>query len=233
MDNAETSEHLPNAGPGPWRNLLRRVVYPVAVIAIIAGVIWWLEYRDDGATSPTGERYGPTELPAGLVPPGADVAAEEGALAPDFLLELLDEGELRLSDHRGSPVVLNFWATWCEPCRKEIPQLVGAYDEYGDDGLVIVAVNLQEGKSIVEPYAEDFGMAFPVVVDRDGEVGDRYRVLGLPETYFIDADGVIQSVFLGPLVEEGEGTNVQGAIEESELDRRIAEILSAEPAGAD
>jgi thiol-disulfide isomerase/thioredoxin len=129
---------------------------------------------------------------------------------------------------RGQPVVLNFWATWCKPCRQEMPRFVEAYDEHANAGLVVVAVNLQEGTGIVRPFAEDYGMDFPIVVDRDGEVGDRYRLLGLPSTYFIDREGVIRSVFTGPFEEKQNDTNVQGAIEDSELEQRIAEILALE-----
>jgi peroxiredoxin len=199
------------------------------VIAAIVGVIWWLEARDDGATSPTGERYGPAALPASLQVEGASVAAEEGALAPDFLLERLDAGELRLSELRGRPVVLNFWATWCKPCRQEMPRFVEAYDRHRQEGLEIVAVNLQEGKSIAAPFVDDFGVEFPVVVDRDGEVGDRYRLLGLPTTFFIDRDGIIRGMYTGPFQETENETNVQGAIEGDELEQRIAEITATTP----
>jgi thiol-disulfide isomerase/thioredoxin len=211
-----------------WLRRSRQVLYPLLVIGVIAAVIWYLEYRPDGgAVSPSSAlRYGPVGLPAALVPPGAQVAPEEGALAPDFLLEELNGGELRLSDFRGRPVVLNFWATWCAPCRKEIPQLVQAHERYKDDGLVIIALNLQEGKAIIRPYAEDFGMDFPIAIDRNGEVGERYRLLGLPTTYFIDRDGVITSIFRGPLEGESNGRTVQGAIGESDLDQRLAEILA-------
>jgi len=208
--------------------VLRRVIYPLAVVAAIIGVIWWLEARDDSPASPTGERYGPVQMPAALATEGIDIAAKEGALAPDFLLESMDESELRLSELRGQPVVLNFWATWCKPCRQEMPRFVEAYDEHVGDGLVVVAVNLQEGKGIVRPFAEDYGMDFPIAVDRDGEVGDRYRLLGLPTTYFIDREGVIRSVFTGPFEQKQNDTNVQGAIEDSELEQRIAEILAPE-----
>jgi thiol-disulfide isomerase/thioredoxin len=122
--------------------------------------------------------------------------------------------------------VLNFWATWCAPCRKEIPQFVDASERFREQGLLIVGVNLQEGKSIVRPYADDFGMDFPIVIDVDGEVGDAYRLLGLPVTYFIDRDGIVRSVFTGPFEESDRGTEVRGAIEQSELDRRIADILA-------
>lgn len=212
------------------RSFLRAWVYPLVVIAIIVSVIWYIEYRPDGATSPTGERYGPADLPAALVPEGARVAAEEGALAPDFLLEQVDGPDLRLSDFRGQPVVLNFWATWCSPCRKEMPQFVEAYDQYTDDGLVIVGLNLQEGETIARNFADDFGMDFPIVIDRDGEMRDRYRLLGLPSTYFIGRDGVIRSIFRGPFLEEQRGENVQDAITGSELESRIAEILAPEAA---
>lgn len=220
-ENAE----LPATGLN-LRFILRRVVYPLAVIIAIAAVIWWLEARDDAARSPvTGEEYGVRQLPQGLAPPGARVAAEEGSLAPDFLLEVVGGGEARLSDYRGRPVVLNFWATWCRPCRKEMPQFVEAYDRYRGEGLVIIGVNLQQGAGVIQPFADEYGIEFPLLIDRDGEVGDRYRLLGLPSTFFIDRQGVIRSVYTGPLEGEQQGTNVAGAIEAGELDSHIQEIL--------
>lgn len=106
-----------------------------------------------------------------------------------------------------------------------MPQFVAAFERYEDQGLVIIGLNLQEGKAIVQPFADDFGIRFPIAIDRDGEVGDRYRLLGLPTTFFIDREGVIRSSFTGPFVEADRGTNVQGAIEQDELEKRIEEIL--------
>src|SRR2546426_11525643 len=161
-DNLHAPESLASEGSRTDRTgprVLRRVVYPLLVIAAIVAAIWWLEHRSEAGVSPTtGERYGPAPLPAALHPAGLDVSTNEGALAPDFLLERLDGGEMHLSDFRRHPVVLNFWATWCAPCRKEIPQFVDSYSRHKDDGLVIIGVNLQEGKSIVRPFAQDFGM---------------------------------------------------------------------------
>jgi thiol-disulfide isomerase/thioredoxin len=143
---------------------IRRVIYPLAVVAVVAGVIWYIERGNDAAVSPTGEKYGPVDIPAELRLPGISVAPEKGAMAPDFLLEDLEGGELRLSDLRGQPLIINFWATWCAPCRKEMPQFVEAYDKHKGEGLEIVAVNLQEGKSIASGFADDYGMEFTVAM---------------------------------------------------------------------
>jgi peroxiredoxin len=220
---------IPDTSPSSTRDrrwFIRRVLYPVLVIAAIIAVIWWLEGRDSGGVSPTGVRYGPVELPAALQTPGLEIGTEEGRLAPDFLLETLGGGEARLSDFRGQPVVINFWARWCRPCRIEMPHLVQAYDRYRDDGLVIIGLNMQEGRAVIQPFVDDFGMEFPVLMDRTGRVGDVYRLLGLPTTIFIDRDGVIRSVFRGPFEGEAMGTAVQGAIGSAELQERIEEIMA-------
>jgi thiol-disulfide isomerase/thioredoxin len=231
-----------SALPARWsgRSFVRRVVYPLAVIAAIVAVILWLEYRDNDATNSSGVAFGVREMNPALNPHDLPVEAKEGALAPDFELETISldgqttNGEAWLTDFRGHPVVLNFWATWCYPCRKEIPQFVQAYDEYRDEGLVIIGLDQQEGPALVQPFARDYGIDYPVLVDRDGDVGDKYRLLGLPTTFFIDANGVIQSIFRGPLEAEGEqdDSDVQGAIGETDLEAGIAEIIAIEPEAA-
>lgn len=206
---------------GPWRS----VVFPLLVVAAIAFAIWWLEYRPDSGPSADDARYGLLELPAALLAPGMEVSPKAGNLAPDFLLETLDGGDIRLSDLRGQGVIVNLWATWCGPCRREMPQFVAAYDRYQDEGLEIIALNVQESGSIIRPFVEDFGIDFPVALDRRGAVSDEYRIIGLPTTFFIDRRGVIRDVFQGPFLERLQDTQVQGAIGEDELTRRIAVIL--------
>lgn len=224
---------LPSRHSG--RSFVRRVVYPVLVILAIVAVIYWIEHRDSDATNSSGQTYGIREMSPALNPDGLDVEAVEGALAPDFELEIVaaasgaspsTSGEAWLSDYRGHPVVLNFWATWCYPCRKEIPQFVQAYDKYKDQGLVIIGLDLQEGPGLIRPFAQEYGIDYPILVDRDGEVGDEYRLLGLPTTFFIDANGVIQSIFRGPFEARQNDTDVQSAIGESDLEAGIAQIIA-------
>ncbi|HUF52998.1 MAG TPA: TlpA disulfide reductase family protein [Dehalococcoidia bacterium] len=204
----------------------RQVALPLLAIATIVAVIWWLEnHQQEAGTSASGAKYGPVDLPPTLAPAGLDIGPEDGKLAPDFLLESLDGQEVRLSGLRGKAVVINFWATWCKPCRQEIPQLIAAYNRYRGDGLEILGVNLQEAKSIIKPFAEDYGMNFPIPIDRTGAVANEYRLLGVPTTYFIDRQGIVRSAFTGPFLEVSQGTNVQNAIEEDELTKRIEEIL--------
>ena len=215
------------------RSFLRRFVYPVVVIAAIAGVIWYIDYSRGDSTSSSGATYGAREIDPKLVPSGLEVGTKVGQVAPDFELEKLGGGEAWLTDFRGHPVVLNFWATWCQPCRQEMPQLVNAFDKYKPQGLEIVGLNMQEGGDLITPFASNFGIDYPILIDRDGDTSKEFHLLGLPTTYFIDANGVIQSVYQGPLQDQQQDTNVQGPIGQSDLEAGIASILpAASPSGA-
>lgn len=188
-----------------WSGALRSLLLPVLLVATIVGVLLYVERtRDGGSAADAG--FGIVELPEGANTTGRSPSTDVGRAAPDFLLRTPDGDALRFSDLRGQPVVVNFWASWCGPCRKEMPDIVRAYEERRADGLVVVGVNLQENPEQVRAFAEEFGMTFPIVIDRTGQVGDAWRiggpVEGIPATYFIDGDGVVRARVFGPLTEE-------------------------------
>ncbi len=126
---------------------------------------------------------------------------DPGQLAPDFEMQFGDGSRSRLSDWVGKPVVLNFWATWCAPCREEMPEFVAAFDRYQDDGLVILGVNAQETASQAAEFMAEYGVDFPVALDTRGDVQQLYNVRGLPTTVFIDREGRIVERWAGLLTE--------------------------------
>lgn len=155
---------------------------------------------------PAGQAITPDDLPSGVGRgfPVADVATtaegegllQSGEPAPDFSMVLEDGRFVRLSELQGAPVVINFWATWCGPCRQEMPELVKAAHE---EDVLVLAVNVQEARQPVEQFAAEFEMELPVVLDGEGKLRRLYRVPGLPTTYFVDRNGTIASLVVGPL----------------------------------
>ncbi len=119
---------------------------------------------------------------------------QAGLEAYDFALNNLDGESVTLSDLRGKKVMLNFWASWCGPCRIEIPQMIAIHEEYHEDGLEIVAVNLREQPETVEQAVEALGMPFTILLDEQGAVGTAYYVRGIPTSIFINEEGVIEAV---------------------------------------
>lgn len=144
---------------------------------------------------------------SGTSPDAAGSEEEIRLEAPDFTAVDGDGNEIRLSDFRGRPVVLNFWASWCTQCRKELPVLDKLYREYSEDELVILAVDLVDGsRETVEKgkkYAEENGFAFMVIYDTRQEAAYAYGVRFIPCTLFIDSDGYIRAGYEGVLGEEG------------------------------
>ncbi len=122
-----------------------------------------------------------------------------GKTAPDFQLESLDGASISLDGLRGRPVLLNFWATWCGPCRHEMPflQEVSQDEEWKKRGLVILAVNLGETAPAVRKFMEVNRLSFTVLLDSEGKVGVMYNAQYIPTTYFIDNDGIIRNVKTG------------------------------------
>lgn len=137
---------------------------------------------------------------AGGSPPPSPM---EGFSAPGFTLDLLGSNKpnekISLSDLRGQVVMINFWATWCPPCREEMPAIQSVYEDYQDEGFVVLAVNttFQDNEFDIIDFIDEYGLSFPVLLDRSGEVSQKYQLRGLPSTYFVDKKGVIQTVIVG------------------------------------
>ncbi len=117
--------------------------------------------------------------------------AKERMESIDFELEDMGGNLKKLSSYRGKFVFLNFWATWCGPCRYEMPSMQKVYDELKDEGFVIVAVNLQEDRKLVKKFLDQYGLTFPVLLDKKGRVGAMYGARSIPTTYLIDRKGYI------------------------------------------
>ena len=99
-------------------------------------------------------------------------------------------------------MLINFWATWCPPCRLEMPYLQAAYERYKEQGFTVLAVDQQESPEAVRAYFQELGLTFPTVIDGTGEVSSLYRVLALPTTYFVDRDGIVQIMHRGAMTEQ-------------------------------
>jgi peroxiredoxin len=132
--------------------------------------------------------------------PTVKVGTRIGFTAPDFTLQTIDGQQVSLSDYRGKPVILNFWASWCGPCRYEVPAFKSFYDKYENEGVAIIAVNTQDNPDNALAYAKADNLKFTIPVDPQGKVANLYNVRGLPTTYFIDENGIITSIKIGPFL---------------------------------
>lgn len=173
-----------------------------AVIVVAVGfLLWYFQFRPP-VESASGDEFGVVPLPEALVPEGEAPAAREGRIAPDFRLPALGGGTVRLSDFRGRWVLLNFWASWCGPCRAETPELQRHATEADQERLVVIGVNLQETAAAAERFVGEFAVTYPIVLDRDGSVAQAYGVRVLPVTFLVDPDGRVVAIERGQVMRE-------------------------------
>jgi cytochrome c biogenesis protein CcmG, thiol:disulfide interchange protein DsbE len=156
-----------------------------------------------------------SRLPTDSTTTPGKAAPHPGFFAPEISLLSLTGEEISLSDFRGYPVILNFWTTWCPPCRAEMPAMQRAFLDYQDAGVIILAVNSTSQDSVpaVEDFISQFGITFPILLDKEGDVASLYQIASLPTTYFIDKSGIIREVVIG------------GPMSEALLRTRIEKLL--------
>jgi len=140
-----------------------------------------------------------------------EYAPKIGYLAPDFQLKDYNGNLIKLSDFKGKPVIINFWATWCPPCRAEMPEIEAAYRKYKKDGLIVLGVDAREDEATIRKYVEDGGYSWQMPID-DGETIITYRVVAFPTSFFVDKEGYVRATQVGGMDKKG-------------LEERLAKIL--------
>lgn len=197
--------HEPVNHPSKKRERIWRGIFaPLLSLGIIVMAIWYLDsgkgipFLDEGRNSGIEEDWSfiPLGSPDGPGTAG-DAQAELNKPAPDFMLVDLTGTPVRLSDFAGKTVLINFWASWCVPCRQEMPALQVAFQEREHSGLVVLGVNLREPKPRAEEFASKYGVTFPILLDTSGEVAKAYRSAGLPESWIVGPDGMLRQRKIG------------------------------------
>lgn len=157
--------------------------------------------------------------PADTVTAGQVPAPQVGFLAPDFNLPAYGGGVLSLGDLAGQPVVINFWASWCPPCRSEMPAMQRVHEAFQDQGLVILGINAANQDQMADAvnFVEENRLTFPIIFDTGGRAALNYQVRSLPTTFFVDREGKIQEIIVG------------GPISEALLRIRAEQLLRQEP----
>ncbi|WP_164668852.1 peroxiredoxin family protein [Virgibacillus doumboii] len=182
----------------------------VILTLVVVGMFSWAVYDfssstnksavDENTTSGGVEITSPS--PAGedgQVKETDEVGISVGQIAPDFKLKTIEGKTMRLSDFRGECVIVNFWATWCPPCRAEIPDFQKLYDNKDVEILAVNLTNTENSKSDVREFVKEYDMTFPVLMDVESNVAETYQVRAYPTSYMIDSSGHIQYVALGAM----------------------------------
>lgn len=154
-----------------------------SIFILFLGLIWIKE-----------SRLLPEQIKANQI-----AAPQTGFLAPDFTLPSSTGESITLSSFYGSPVIVNFWASWCTPCRKEMPAIQQVYADFENQGLIILGINTtsQDNKEDAIAFSKKVGVTFPILFDENGQVNTVYQIRALPTTFFINSDGVIQEITIG------------------------------------
>lgn len=175
----------------------------IIVIVILLGLVSWGIYdtmkKNDAVKASLASSEQAIE---GLDMSSLTIGINKGNIAPEFDLKTLDEESVKLSDFRGKKLIVNMWATWCPPCRAEMPDMQKFYDKYKDEDVAILAVNMTTSEKSVDDiskFLNEFEITFSVVLDEQNKVAMTYQTFALPASYIIDSKGIIQQKVTGPM----------------------------------
>lgn len=171
----------------------KKIIYRIAITFVLLLAILLLAWKNNLDHPQTATNVQP--IAGGL---------KVGQPAPDFTLDTLDGNQVMLSGLKGKAILINFWASWCVPCREETPELVNAYNTHHAEGLVILGINMTsiDIVSDAKSFVAEFQIPYPVPLDRDGKVAGLYRVSGIPTSFFINRQGTITHIQIGKLTAE-------------------------------
>ncbi len=156
----------------------RLVVRTIVLLLLVSAIVFAIATRDNEKVLAVGDQ------------------------APDFELVDLEGNPHRLSDYKGKGVFLNFWGTWCPPCKAEMPYMENQYKEFKEKGVHILAVNIKQSNYTVETFRDQYGLTFPIVIDKNESVRRAYDVLPLPTTVLINEDGIIEDIITKEMTED-------------------------------
>lgn len=184
--------------PRPRVGALRNIIATALVGLAILGIVWYFDSPEGAGSSQA------ITLTAAATGPAPKVGKE----APDFRVQALDGQYYQLSDFRGQPVWINFWASWCPPCRAENPDIQAVYEANRANGLVVLGVAIGEEDGAVRGYVERTGLTYLNGLDRGTDIAASYRIVGIPTHFFVDRDGILREWRIGSMSKKTMEKNV-------------------------
>lgn len=178
-------------------------IRPFIIVLILLGLIGLALWTSKQETGPTKQTASKSTF--STVQQNGRTGLKPGNKVPDFTMTALNGQKISIQDLRGQKVILNFWATWCPPCRKEMPDMQKIFSTYEDKNLSILAVNLrytEKSTDSVSAFVKERNVAFPILLDQDGRVSKKFQAVSLPTSYLIDSRGIIQKKIIGPLSQD-------------------------------